>query len=162
MRLLLRLVSVILLVVLGWVAWPFLQPAAKQAEKRHRDLFAEASQRDWATAATFLASGYEDQWGNRPDEAISLAKELCAGFLVLDIQWETLEVSVNGDIAKVRGHARMEGNGMGVSQMVMTKVNQMQEPWVFTWRKEGWKPSDWKLQSVTNKELEGVGLPSDL
>ncbi|HSJ03285.1 MAG: hypothetical protein ACAI34_02250 [Verrucomicrobium sp.] len=162
MRNIIRLAIAVAVIALGWFAWPFMQSPAKQAEVRHKALFEKASKRDWKSASGFLAAGYEDQWGNKPSEAIELAKELLQGFLILEIKWETTELGANEDIVKVRGHARMEGNGMGVSQMVMSKVNQIHEPWVFTWKKEGWKPGDWKLSSVTNKDLEGVGLPADL
>lgn len=162
MRLIIRIAVVVAVLILGWLAWPYLQSPEKQAKARHLELFKFASKRDWKTAGSFLSSHYEDQWGNRPAEALDLARDLMSGFIILEIKWEDTDLSANDTIVKVRGRARMEGNGMGVSQMVMTKVNQMQEPWVFTWKKEGWKPSDWKLMSVTNKELEGVGLPSDL
>lgn len=91
---------------------------------------------------------------------MNLAREMLQTFLVLNIDWTTDEITVNENIAKVRGHAKLSGSGVGFSQHIMDLVNQLSEPWVFTWRTDGWKPDDWKLLSLKNQELGGP-LPID-
>jgi hypothetical protein len=160
-RFLLRLIVVALLITAAWQVWPFLQSPEGQARKRHMSLFETVSKRNWKAVPAYLAESYEDQWGQKGPEAVEVARELLAGFIILEIRWEPTEAGANDNIVKLRGHARMEGNGLGISQILMTKVNQLQEPWVFTWQKDGWHPSGWRLISITNKELENVGLPAD-
>ncbi len=159
MRWLIRLGILAVLALLIWFVWPFLKSGKAQAETCHRDLFRAAERRQWDKAAVFLASTYEDQWGNRAPEAINVARELLMGFIVLDIDWTTIELSENDGTVKVRGHAKITGSGAGFSQAVMDETNKVKEPWVFTWRKENWKPSSWKLINVKNPALEGQ-IPS--
>jgi hypothetical protein len=37
----------------------------------------------------------------------------------------------------------------------MDRVNELKEPWVFTWRKDGSGPRGWKLLSLRNSGLGG-------
>ena len=89
---------------------------------------------------------------------MNLAREMLQTFLVLNIDWTTDEITVNENIAKVRGHAKLSGSGVGFSQHIMDLVNQLSEPWVFTWRTDGWKPDDWKLifLDALKRELRAV------
>jgi hypothetical protein len=141
-----------------WLVWPYLQSDRRQVEKIHRKLIAQAAKRNWTEAEKFLAQDYEDQWELDRSEAMQLSAELFQGFLYLNIEWETTEVTVNDGIAKVRGIAKMNGSGGGRSSTIMNKVNALEEPWVFTWRKQSKKPDSWKLMSVSNDGLKNIGL----
>ncbi|TLD69856.1 hypothetical protein FEM03_16180 [Phragmitibacter flavus] len=164
MRIILRLLPVLVLAIAGWLAMPFFQSAETQVRRSHDELFDLAGGRYWAEVGGMLSNEYEDEWGNNAEDAIEIARELLRGFLVLDLQWTTTEVVVtedeNGLSATVTGDARIEGNGAGLSQMVMSKVNNLQEPWTFTWQKEGWKPGDWRLVEVTHPKLKGMSPSS--
>lgn len=141
-----------------WLAWPYLQSDGRQAEKIHQRLIKQGAKRNWVEAEKFLAEDYTDQWELDRTEAMQLASELLQGFLYLNIEWETTEVTVNDGIAKVRGIAKMNGSGGGLSTTIINKVNGLQEPWVFTWRKQSRKPDSWKLTSVSNDGLKNIGL----
>jgi len=159
-RLILILITAFVLLFAAWFFWPFLESPAAQVERQHKELIKLAGQRYWTEAKALLAEDYEDQWGSRRDDSIELARQVFSGFLALDLQWKTTEVSVNEPVAKVRGTVHIEGTGPS-AQVINNEVNRLKEPWVFTWRKDGWKPSDWKLVSVKNAELEGI-IPSEL
>lgn len=150
-----RLLIPAAVVLFAWLVWPYLESSAAQVERRQRRIIALAEKRDWDGVTECIALEYEDQWSQNRADSVVLAQELLAGFFMLDIEWTTSEVTVNDNIAKVRGMARITGNGAGASQFVKDRVNQIKQPWVFTWRKDGWRPSDWKLLSLRNAELGG-------
>lgn len=160
MRLLLKILPPVFLLVVGWLVWPFFQSSEVQVARSHAELFELAGGRYWTEVGGLMSKDYDDAWGNNAEDAIEIASELLQGFLVLDLQWQTMTVVVDEDSkgkglsATVTGKARIEGNGLGLSQMVMSRLNNLEEPWTFTWRKEDWKPGDWRLVSVTHPKLK--------
>lgn len=148
-----RFVIPVVIVFLAWLLWPFLQSASGQVTRMQETLIKAAAKRNWMEVKELMASDFQGMWELDREEATAEATEYFQGFLYLNIDWTTAEVTVNGEIAKVRGTMKMNGSGAGPSQMIMNRVNALKEPWVFTWRKEGWKPKSWKLVSVTNQEI---------
>ena len=155
-----RVIALNLILSALWFAWPCLQSKSSQVQARQEQIIKLAAKRNWALVTGMIAADYEDQWSMNRTDAVSLAHEMLQGFLMLEMQWTTSEVTVNGNIAKVRGHVKMTGSGGGFSNEITNRVNNMNEPWVFTWRTDGWKPGDWKLLSIKNQELGGP-LPKD-
>ena len=155
-----RIIAVIVLYLLGSFALPYVQSKKGQVQRRQDLIIKLAAQRKWDAVTQMLTTDYEDQWSMSREDSVELAKELLQGFLVLNIDWTTAEITVNENVAKVRGHAKLSGSGVGFSQHIIDLVNTLNEPWVFTWRTDGWKPDDWKLLSLRNTELGGP-LPVD-
>lgn len=147
-------------VLVVWLLWPYFESTKAQVLRQHARVLALASDRDWEAVTESMALEYEDQWSLNRGDSVKLAEEILMGFITLDIEWTTTEVTINGNIAKVRGTAKLRGRGLGASQMVMDRVNEVKEPWVFTWRKDGSGPRGWKLLSLRNTGLGGP-LPED-
>ena len=156
----LRFVIPAVVVLAVWLLRPFFQPVESQVLHQHRRVLALAADRDWEAVIDSMALEYEDQWSMNRLDSVELAKEILNGFITLSIEWTTAEVTVNGNIAKVRGAAKLSGRGLGASGLVMDRVNRVSEPWVFTWRKDGRGPRGWKLLSLRNPGLGGP-LPED-
>lgn len=144
---------------LSWL-WPYVQSKNGQVQRRQDQIIRLASKRNWDAVTAMIATEYEDQWSMNREDSVNLAHEMLQAFLSLEITWKTDEITVSDNMAKVRGHARINGSGVGFSQTVKDMVNALEEPWVFTWRTDGWKPDDWKLLSLRNKGLGGP-LPVD-
>ncbi len=161
MRHYIRIIIPALTVLIVWLVWPYLASTEKQVANRHRDLVSAASRRSWQEVGEMMPADYKDQWGANREDAVSTARELFAGFIVLDLEWKQAELSVIGNTAQIQGSFRIEGNGMGISSMIMDTINKVKKPWTFTWRKDGWKPTDWKLISVSNEELAGMQIPRE-
>src|SRR5687767_632915 len=123
MRRALRILIPAMVVLLVWLVWPYLESDKAQVLRQHQRVLARASDRNWDAVTESMASDYEDQWSMNRAEAVDLAKDLLAGFITLDIEWTTAEVTVNGNIAKVRGTAKLAGRGLGPSEMIMDRVN---------------------------------------
>lgn len=161
MRFLPRLVTLIIGVVMLWYLMPYFHSPETHALKQHQRLIKLAGGRNWTEAKPLFANDYLDAWDNNADQAIEAASEVLSGFIVLDLQIEAAEAhSVAENLVEVRCKLRISGNGAGVSQQVMNEVNRLQEHWTFTWRKDGSKPSDWRLLKVDHPELKNVSMPN--
>ena len=51
---------------------------------------------------------------------------------------------------------RIEGKGVGFTDMVIAQVNSIEEPWFFHWHKKGRWPWDWRIAQIHN---EGLHIP---
>lgn len=148
-------------VLIVWLALPYMASPEKQVEKRQQDLIDGAARRSWREVEEMIAADYQDEWKQKREDAVGTARQLLSGFLVLDMEWKQESLTVTGNTAQAKGMVTMDGKGMGGSELVMNRVNQVKAPWIFTWRKDGPKPSDWKLISVSNEELAGMKIPKD-
>ncbi len=156
MRPILRVLIPAIVVLAAWLAWPYLESDSAQVLKQHERVLGLASDQKWLAVTEAMALEYEDQWSMNRADSVALAEELLAGFIILDIEWNTAEVTVNGNIAIIRGTAKLTGRGLGPgNQYVMDRVNELKEPWVFTWRKDSTGPRGWKLLSLRNNGLGG-------
>jgi hypothetical protein len=155
-RWIIRLLILDLIISIIWFGWPFLQSSKTQVSKQQSALLRVIEKRKWPEINLLIAPDYKDQWDQSRDQSLSVMKQLLGGFFVFTIDMKSLEVSVDGKTAKASGTMKMTGSGAGVSAMVMDAVNKLNQPFSFTWRKDGWKPSDWKLVSIAQPELEGA------
>lgn len=160
MKRLIQLLIPAVVVLLAWLVWPYLESDKAQVERQHRRVLDLAADRDWEAVTKSMALEYEDQWSMNRTDSVAHAEELLMSFITLEIEWTTQEVTVNDNIAKIRGTARLRGRGLGASEVIMNQVNAVTQPWVFTWRRDGSGPRGWKLLSVRNTGLGGP-LPED-
>jgi hypothetical protein len=161
MRRTLRFLIPAVVVLAAWFAWPYLESDKAQLLRQHQHVLALASSQKWDAVTESMALEYEDQWSQNRADSVALAEEILTGFITLDIEWTTAEITLNGNLAKVRGTAKLTGRGLSpVNQFVMDRVNNLKEPWVFTWRRDGRGPRGWKLLSLRNTGLGGP-LPED-
>lgn len=160
MKFLIKLALVAIVAMGVWMLVPYFSSLEAQARKQHERLFSFASGRNWKEAKTLLASDYADAWGNNAEQAIEIAGEVLQGFIVLDLQMEPTEITTEAERVKISCNVRISGSGAGFSQQVMTEVNRLEKPWTFTWRKDGSKPSDWRLIKVEHPELNDIAPPN--
>ena len=160
MRRVIRFLIPAAVVLLVWLLWPYFESDQAQVLRQHRRVLDLAAGRNWEAVTNSMALEYEDQWNMNRTESVAHAEELLMSFITLDIEWTTQEVTINDNIAKVRGTARLRGRGIGASEAILSQVNSITQPWVFTWRREASGPRGWKLLSLRNTGLGGP-LPED-
>ena len=158
-RWILRLLALAVLVGLAVFFWPFLQSRQAQVEAQQQRFIKAVEQRNWALVKELMDPNYEDQWKLHRDKSLSLAHELLSGFLILNLDWNSQGTKVDGDQIQAQGAIKMSGSGAGLSSEIINNAGQIHQPWTFVWRKTGWKPSDWRLVSISNPELEGMVVP---
>ena len=144
-------VATLLAAVLGWAVFEF-QPI-RQLRKTFSAFVQTGEKRNWEKGQTFLAADYKDQWGLDREQAVLTAKELFAQFLVLGITTDPVAVSVNGNEGTVRTKPRLQGSGTPIAQMIIARANDLPGEMTFQWRKESWKPWDWKLTSASHPDI---------
>jgi hypothetical protein len=128
--------------------------AERQAELHTAHLLKAAGKRDWTKVAAFLDDSYADQWGHDKSSALDDARQALAQFFSLTITGRELAADANLKRASVSTRLRFDGSGTAIAQEVARRVNSLQSPFTFEWRRKSWKPWDWKLVRVDNAELQ--------
>ncbi len=157
-RLDLLVLLALVLVVVGIVLVALqLRPSVVLA-KRQAALIDGIERRSPARIRRLVSEGYADRWGFDREDLVATMVDAGGQFLVLvitpeDGRWE---------IGKGRAVATMRlvvgGRSLSpVGQEVMRQANRIEEPFVFTWERQSFLPSSWRLVSVEN-----AGLPDDL
>ena len=155
-RWILRLVALAALFSLASFLWPFLQSRQSQVEAQQKRFVRAVEKRDWAAVMDLMDPSYEDQWKLHRAAALNLAHQVLSGFLILNLDWHSQAIKIDGDQIQAQGSFQLTGSGAGMSSEVVNRAAQIHQPWTFIWKKTGWKPTDWRLVSISNAELEGV------
>lgn len=153
---LLRILAVNLAISAIWFVWPFLKSGKTQALDQHQRLVSVVAHRNWKQTLALLADDYHDTWDMKREEAISVGHEILQSFIVLNLEWQTASITIDGNTATVSGMIKISGSGLGFTSEIINKVNNLHEPFIFIWRKDGWKPGDWRLVKLTQPELVGL------
>jgi hypothetical protein len=137
-----------------WAMWLFwLWQPERQVRLHTTHFLKKVEQRNWNDARAFLADDFSDRWGHDKNTAMEDAKEVFAQFLFLTIESKTDRCEVHGTEGVAETRVKIAGNGQGVAQLVMQRVNGLREPFTFRWRKSGGKPWEWQLVFVDQPEL---------
>lgn len=136
---------------LGW--WLFGTPAEKQMLAAQDKFFAAVEDRDWKEVQSMLAASYTDAFGHTRENAVGDAQQALGHFLSLTLQTSVMHSQAQDRTGESAVTIHMEGNGLGFSQMVLSHVNSMKEPWHFQWQKEGPWPWSWKILRIHHNEL---------
>ncbi|MEN3942682.1 hypothetical protein WJU23_15380 [Prosthecobacter sp. SYSU 5D2] len=146
--------GLIAIVWLGW--WLFGQSAEKQVRSAQGKFLVAVEKRNWKKVQSFLADDYSDSYGLNRETAPGTAAEVLKGFLFLTLETSVLpfQPSPSPPAAQVQVRIRMDGRGLGLSPIVMDRVNALQQPWLFHWRKDGPWHWDWKLTRIHHPELQ--------
>ena len=143
------------LLALGIGAWLFLlwQPE-HQVALHSEHLMRAIEAKKWSRIEAAVAVYYQDQW--RHDRALALARLR----QVLSFS-RNPRLAVSGPAVRVterdgywRAHIRFEADPNEVTDLIRSRVNALDQPFELHWRRQSWKPWDWKLASVSNPALE--------
>lgn len=138
-----RWIAAAFVAVLAWCLW-FWQPE-RQVLRHQRQLLEAAQERKWTAVGALMDDGFNTPYGHDKTRALQLAAEALRTFFALQIAGTETMALADGEGWKVRTVLRMDGRGMGAAEFVMSAVNDSREPFLFTWRRTGWKPWEWRL-----------------
>ncbi len=112
----------------------------------------EKNDRERLTA--YLAEDYNDAFGLDRAQAVELVASIRGQFIVCTIQRESPSRDLSQDkrAAVTRALIRVGGHGSPVASAVVQTSQSTQTPTEFRWRRDTWKPWDWRLVSVDNAE----------
>ncbi len=126
----------------------------RQLGKAFTRLVDAAENRDWKTVRSLMAEDYRDQWGMDRDQAIALAAEGFRHFLVLEISPSDPRISWGGRGARIDVQLALTGRGTAIGEAILEHARTLHDDFRFAWQRKSWKPWDWKLVSITQREIE--------
>jgi hypothetical protein len=124
----------------------------------HSIHLAEAlEENDWDDVEEFLAADYADQWGHDRATVLTRLRQVLHYARNLRIDAQQTITSAAGPDGKWRALIKLEADDNEIAAIIKGRINVLEEPFELNWRRESWKPWDWKLVRVSNAALE---LPS--
>jgi hypothetical protein len=140
-------------VILGlWLS--HLWTAENQVRLHSKHLLGKIEKRSWVAAMTMVAEDYHDDWGddrNLLKERLSLTlREFSSLTISSHETQQRLEPPFGNWMAKIQ----LSGRGSEAALETIQRLNRLTAPFELRWRKESWRPWDWKLAQVRNASLE--------
>lgn len=152
--LIIRTALALLLVTLLWFAWwVFGRSPEAQVRAAQARLIKAVEERDWDEVREFLAENYTDAYGHTRESAAQDGKKFLGGFYTLTVKSDQTAIRAAKGQGMVSTMIRLEGNGIGYSQIVLGHVNQLTEPWIFHWSNPGRWPWDWQVTMIHNDQV---------
>jgi len=128
--------------------------------RRHTENFFHAIEhKNWDAAADFLATDYQDQWG---DDRLRVLERLGEGFRYVRgprVIASNPSVQVETQRAVWRGKITLYNSDDDVMEVLTQRVNSLPSPFELEWHHLSGKPWDWKLTRVSNPAFE---IPADV
>jgi hypothetical protein len=130
--------------------------AERQIQLHSEHLLVQIEKKNWKRAAEFIASDYQDQWGQ--DRVLVLERLRQVFRAQANARIERGEPIVRTD--RGRGHwiAKITIQGTGeYADLIKARVNSLAAPFELEWQRGATWPWDWKLVAVRNPSLEISG-----
>lgn len=114
---------------------------------------AAVEDRDWKEVQSMLTNDYMDEVGHDRETVITDAERIFGSFITLTLNTELVHLSAAMNQATLQMKIRLEGQGLGLSPVVIAKTNALEGPWLFHWHKKGRWPWDWKIVQIHHAAL---------
>jgi hypothetical protein len=156
-KIILRSLLVLFVIEGLWLAWwVFGRSPEAQVRAAQANLIQAVEKRDWKGLEKLMAPSYTDAYGHNRDTAIQDGRKYLSGFFTLTLKTDKTCVQAAKGQGMVATMIRLEGNGVGYSQMILGHVNQFTEPWVFHWSNPGRWPWNWQVNMIHHDQLRGA------
>jgi hypothetical protein len=125
----------------------------RQIELHNLHLLQQIEKHKWKAVGEFIGEAYQDRWGN---DRARLLERLPQVFGALG---KTRIESSAVVIRREEGHgywtAKIAIKGTGeLADFIQSRVNSLESPFEFEWKRGATWPWDWKLVAVRNSALE--------
>ena len=143
----------LLLALALWLALPFLS-ASRGVERAWDDFLSALEDNDMTELGRLLGDDYADGFGLDRAECLKLAASIRGQFVVCTVRREQSELVLDpsNKSAVTRGFIRLGGQGSPAAQAAIQASTSSQTPTAFRWRRNSWKPWDWRLVSIDNAD----------
>lgn len=153
-KIILRGLLVLLLIEGLWLAWwVFGRSPEEQVRAAQANLIEAVEDRDWKKLEGLMAPNYMDAFGHNRDTAILDGRKYLSGFFTLILKTDQTTLKATKGQGMVTSMIRLEGNGVGYSQMIVGYVNQFTEPWAFHWSNPGRWPWNWQVNLIHHNQF---------
>jgi hypothetical protein len=128
----------------------------RQVELHSRHLLAQIEKKSWKAVGDFISGDYQDRWG---DDRALLLERLREVFRAMpNARIEAAGATARADSGRGFWSAKITITGAGeFGDLIEGRVNSLDAPFEFEWRRGATWPWDWKLVSVRNPALEISG-----
>ncbi len=127
--------------------------------RRHTESFLKAIEhKNWAAAADFIGSAYQDQWGEDRTRVLERMREGFRYVRGVRINASNPTVRIENRRAIWSGKIMIDGDEGEGMVLLKERVNSLATPFELEWRRLSARPWDWKLVRVSNSALE---IPAD-
>jgi hypothetical protein len=150
----------LLALILGLYLFQLWQPD-RQVHLHSLHLAQALEENDWDAAEEFLAVSYRDQWGHDRETVLTRLRQVLHYARNLRINADQTITSAAGSDGKWIARITLQADDNEIAAIIKGRINVLEEPFELNWRRESWKPWDWKLVRVSNAALElpsGVGF----
>jgi hypothetical protein len=130
----------------------------RQVERHTENFFRAIEHKNWAAAADFIGSDYQDQWGHDRARVLERMREGFRYVRGLRIAAPNPNVDVKTRRAVWSGKIMVYSTDDGVMEFLDERVNSLPAPFELEWHRLSGKPWDWKLARVSNSAFE---IPAD-
>ena len=110
--------------------------------------------RNVARIRRLVSDNYNDKWDFDADDVAEAVVDVGSHFMTLVLTPEEQELLIEDDNAMVSVRLAVSGNVVGPAGGEVTRrINRLEEPFLFTWKKETFLPSSWRLMQIHQPEL---------
>jgi hypothetical protein len=125
----------------------------RQVELHSVHLLAAIEKHNWKAAGEFVGGDYRDQWGN--DRALLLERLRDVFRALPNARFDSSVISVQTSNGRGSWIARITVTSPGeFADYIQNRVNSVESPFEFEWKRGATWPWDWKLVAVRNPGLE--------
>ena len=147
------LTGLLLALLLGFYLIQLWQP--RNQIRLHNQHFLQALEaRDWSDVAAVVDPTYLDQWGQDRTLVLERVREVLRLLRKLRVENHERSIRVAGATGIWVGRILLHADESEFSPGITQRVNKLEEPFEFRWRRASWKPWDWKLVRASNAALE--------
>jgi len=103
-----------------------------------------------------LAPNYADQWGFDRTNVIRACDDFRRCFLSVGLVPTEPLVESHSGTGLYTACVRVQGSPTAVGAEIRRAANRLDAPFVFTWRRSGFLPWQWRLHRIHNEELTSL------
>jgi len=127
---------------------------SKAVRKKQAAFLVGLEKRSPARIQRLVSENYTDRWEFNRDDIVATMLDAGSQFLVLVVRGEEVGFEQQDGVVTVTMDLTISGKPVGpAGQEVMRRINQLNTPFVFTWKKENFLPTSWRLISIDNETL---------
>ena len=141
-----------LILIVGFVVWE--TRPTRVVTKKQADLISGIESRNGARIRRLVSDHYNDKWKFDGDDVVEAVVDIGSQFMTLVLTPGEQQIEVVDGEAIVVAHLIISGNVVGPGGgEVIRRINRLEEPFFFTWKKENFVPASWRLVQIHQTEL---------
>lgn len=146
-------VAALVVALIVFLSLPWFSPS-RGVDRAWRGVISAIEDNDMTRLGELMGEDYHDGFGLDRAAALKLAGDVRRHFVVCNIRREKAEVVMDPSekSAVTRALVRLGGNGSNIAQNAIAASQGSQTPTEFRWRRNSWKPWDWRLVAVHNAD----------